>query len=187
MRENDFSRFAIKHYTITGRHFLRHITERGIRIEAVQPDDAVTYLRHRRQQYRRRNGRFPADETDWRSHYTSPIYTLLRLAQGAWPPPTVLESRVESFKHNLKQEHFRPGTVRQYLEQARLFLAYLERQEVGIEHAKPDIHRLVRVTAFRWLGRSSAGWVEDARLSRAHADSRRPPVAKNGRDNRIPA
>ena len=135
MRESDFSRFATKQYTVNGRRFLRHMAERGIRIESVQPGDVAAYLRHRRREYRRRSGYFPVDETDWRSRYTSAINMLLRLAQGKWPPPTALESCVESFKKGLEQEHLRPGKVRQYVEQARLFLAYLERRQVSPEHA----------------------------------------------------
>ena len=137
MRENGFSRFAIKHYTINGRHFLRHITGREIRIESVRPDDVTAYLCLRRREYQRRNGHLPDDDTDWRSRYTSSIYLLLRLVQGVWPLPTALESRVQSFKRALQKERLRPGTVRQYLEQARLFLAFLGRQGLRPEHAKP--------------------------------------------------
>lgn len=63
---------------------------------------------------------------------------LLRLAQGTWPPLTSLESRVQAFKATLQAEQLRPDTIRQYLEQARLFLAYLERQQVALEHATPQ-------------------------------------------------
>lgn len=62
---------------------------------------------------------------------------LLRLAQGTWPPLTSLESRVQAFKETLEQEQLRPDTIRQYLEQARLFLAYLERQHLSLERATP--------------------------------------------------
>ena len=137
MRENGFSRFAIKQYTINGRHFLRHISGRGTRIDRVQPDDVAAYLRVRRGEYQRRKGHLPEDDTDWRSRYTASIHMLLRLAQGVWPPPTALESRVQSFKQTLQKERLSPGTVRQYLEQARLFLTYLELQELQIEHVKP--------------------------------------------------
>jgi hypothetical protein len=95
------------------------------------------YLRLRRREYQRRKGHLPEDDTDWRSRYTASIHLLLQLAQGVWPPPTALESRVASFKEMLQKEHLRPGTVRQYVEQARLFLAYLERQELRIGDAKP--------------------------------------------------
>jgi len=137
MRENGFSRFAIKQYTINGRHFLRHISRRGTRIDRVQPDDVAAYLRLRRLQYQRRKGHLPEDDTDWRSRYTASIHMLLRLAQGVWPPPTALESRVASFRQTLQKERLRPGSVRQYVEQARLFLTHLERQELGIEHVEP--------------------------------------------------
>jgi len=63
---------------------------------------------------------------------------LLRLAQGAWPPLTALESRVQAFKETLQQEQLRPDTIRQYLEQARLFLSYLDRQQVLLERATPQ-------------------------------------------------
>jgi hypothetical protein len=63
---------------------------------------------------------------------------LLRLAQGAWPPLTSLESRVQTFKETLQGERLRPDTIRQYLEQARLFLAYLDRQQLLLERVTPQ-------------------------------------------------
>ena len=109
MRRSDFSRCAIKQYTSTGRHFLKHIARRGIRLKSVRPDDVETYLRVQRQAYRRRHGRFPADEPEWRSRITPSAHMLLRLAQGVWPPLTALESRVQDFKETLQQERLRPG------------------------------------------------------------------------------
>jgi hypothetical protein len=49
-----------------------------------------------------------------------------------------LESRVQTFKETLEQEQLRPETIRQYLDQARLFLAYLERQQLLLECATPQ-------------------------------------------------
>ena len=115
MRESDFSRWAIKQYTSNGRHFLNHIVGRGIRLKVVRPDDVEEYLRTQRRRYQRRNGHNPADEAEWRSSHTAGIHTLLRLAQGSWPPLTSLESRVQAFKETLEQEQLRPDTVRQYL------------------------------------------------------------------------
>lgn len=137
MRQSDFSRWAIKQYTVYGRHFLNHIRSHGIHLGAVQTNDVDAYLRAQRQRYRRRHGHDPSDDTDWRSRYTASAHMLLRLAQGTWPPPTALELCVQAFKERLQQEQLRPGTVRQYLEQARLFLDYLDRQQVQLERATP--------------------------------------------------
>jgi site-specific recombinase XerD len=63
---------------------------------------------------------------------------LLRLAQGEWPPLTSLESRIRAFKETLQQEQLRPDTIRQYLEQARLFLEYLGRQQLLLERVTPQ-------------------------------------------------
>ena len=145
MRESDFSRWAIKQYTCNGRHFLNHIVGRGIRLKAARPDDVEEYLRTQRQRYRRRHGHRPADEAEWRSRYTSSAHMLLRLAQGTWPPLTSLEARVQTFKETLEQEQLRPETIRQYVEQARLFLEYLERQQVLLERATPqDLDEFIR-------------------------------------------
>jgi integrase/recombinase XerD len=138
MRESDFSRWAIKQYTCNGRHFLNHIVGRGIRLKTAGPDDVEEYLRTQRQRYRRRHGHRPADEAEWRSRYTSSAHMLLRLAQGVWPPQTSLETRVQVFKETLEQEQLRPETIRQYLDQARLFLAYLERQQLLLERVTPQ-------------------------------------------------
>src|SRR5260370_26047691 len=107
-------------------------------MKAERPADVEEYLRTQRQRYRRRHGHRPTDEAEWRSRYTSSAHMLLRLAQGAWPPPTSLESRVQAFKETLEQEQLRPETIRQYLDQARLFLAYLDRQQVLLERATPQ-------------------------------------------------
>lgn len=66
------------------------------------------------------------------------IQILLRLAQGRWPPPDATDLRLERFKAKLQSERLRPGTVRQYLEQARLFLTYLDRQQIQPENVKPE-------------------------------------------------
>ena len=138
MREGDFSRWAIKQYTSSGRSFLDHIRSRGIALQVASPDDVKAYLRVRWHQYRRRCGHQAVDEAEWRSRHTASAHMLLRLAQGTWPPLTSLESRVQSFKETLQQEQLRPDTIRQYLEQARLFLAYLDRQQVALERATPS-------------------------------------------------
>lgn len=144
MRESDFSRWAIKQYTSNGRGFLSHIEKRGIRLKVVRPDDVEEYLCTQRRRYCRRNGHQPADEAEWRSRHTAGLHMLLRLAQGTWPPLTSSESRVQAFKETLQQEQLRPDTIRQYLEQARLFLAYLERQHLSLERATPcDLDKFI--------------------------------------------
>src|SRR6202022_181865 len=104
MRQSDFSRWAIKQYTAVGRHFLKHIVSRGIHLDAVSPEDVEVYLRAQRRRYRRTHGHAPVDDTEWRSRYTSSVHTMLRLAQGTWPPLTSLESCVRAFKEKLQHE-----------------------------------------------------------------------------------
>jgi tetratricopeptide (TPR) repeat protein len=55
--------------------------------------------------------------------------------KGARPPLTSLEARVQTFKETLEQEQLRPETLRQYLDQARLFMVYLGRQQLLLERA----------------------------------------------------
>jgi integrase/recombinase XerD len=138
MQQSDFSRRAIRQYTTVGRHFLKYIVSRGTRLDAVSPEDVEAYLRAQRRRYRRSHGHAPLDDAEWRSRYTASVHTLLRLAQGTWPPLTSLESSVQAFKEKLQHEQLRPDTVRQYLEQARLFLSYLDQQQIRLERATPQ-------------------------------------------------
>jgi integrase/recombinase XerD len=121
-----------------------------MQVEAVQPSDVTLYLHRQRQQYRRRNGHLPEDDTDWRSQYTPSIHALLRLAQGGWPPPCVLKSRLTSFKEALRADDLRPKTVRRYFAQARLFLTHLvchrvEPEQVTLEHIDAFIAARLRI------------------------------------------
>jgi site-specific recombinase XerD len=133
-----FSRFAIKQYSNNARSFLRHVEGRGVRLESVRLNDVKRYLSDQRRRYRRRNGHPPADDTAWRSRFTAGIHMLLRLAQGEWPPPTPLESRVKRLREELRAEGLQPDTVRQYLESARLFLGFLERRGIEPERVAPE-------------------------------------------------
>jgi site-specific recombinase XerD len=63
---------------------------------------------------------------------------LLRLAQGVWPPLTPLDSCVQAFKKTLQQEQLRPESVRRYVDQARLFLAYLKQRRLLLERVTPE-------------------------------------------------
>jgi site-specific recombinase XerD len=60
---------------------------------------------------------------------------LLRLAQGMWPPESSQESCIQALKENLQREQLGVGTVGQYLQHARQFLAYLDRQQIPVERA----------------------------------------------------
>jgi site-specific recombinase XerD len=60
---------------------------------------------------------------------------LLRLAQGTWPPESSRESCVQALKESLQREQLGVGTVEQYLQHARQFLAHLDRQQIPLERA----------------------------------------------------
>jgi hypothetical protein len=87
---------------------------------------------------------------------------LLRLAQGMWPPESSQESCVQALKENLQREQLGVGTVGQYLQHARQFLAYLDRQQIPIERAlQGNIDSFIaeRLRVYRKkYGRHLIGW-----------------------------
>ena len=60
---------------------------------------------------------------------------LLRFAQGTWPPESSVETCVQALKESLQREQLGVGTVEQYLQHARQFLAHLDRQQIPLERA----------------------------------------------------
>ena len=149
MRERDFTLPVIANYTNKARDFLAYITERGIELEAVRPDDVESYLHARRQQYRRRHGSAPVSDVDWRSRYTGPIRMLLRLVYGSWPPAA---SSLEALKARLEHEQLGGETISLYLYHARQFLAYLDRQQIPLERvSRQDLDSFIaqRLRSYR--------------------------------------
>ena len=130
MRQRDLSPPVIARYTNKARDFLNYITERGIDLEAVHPDHVESYLRARRQQYRRRHDHSSVSSVDWRSRYTGPIRMLLRLVCGSWPPALPF---LESLKARLEHEQLGGETISLYLYHARQFLDYLDHQQIQLE------------------------------------------------------
>ena len=70
-----------------------------------------------------------------RSGYTAPIHMLLRLAQGTWPPESSLEMCIRALKESFQRERLGAGTVEQYVQHARQFLAHLDRRQIPLERA----------------------------------------------------
>lgn len=129
LRQRDLSPPVIARYTNKARDFLDYISERGIDLKAVHPDDVESYLHARRQQYRRRHGHSPVSDVDWRGEYTAPVRILLRLVHGSWPPAAPC---LDALKARLEREQLGGETISLYLYHARQFLAYLDRQQIPL-------------------------------------------------------
>lgn len=132
-----FSRFALKHYLIVARAFLRHLAAREIAPTAARPSHILSYLKRELTRYRHRQRREPRTLVGWRSHYTAPIHQFFRCAQGVWPPPSDLERRIAGFAAHLHRRHYSRSAVINYRIVARRFLAFLERRTVTVDHARP--------------------------------------------------
>lgn len=132
-----YSRFALKQYRIAARDFLRFLEARGVDPAAARPSHVRSYLKVQLVRRRRRLQREPHDQVDWRSHHTAPIHLFLRMAQGAWPPPSVNGARLASFRTCLRRKHFTPHAVSAYCVVAHRFLKFLVRRAVAVERVQP--------------------------------------------------
>jgi integrase/recombinase XerD len=131
--EHSYSRPATKSYCAVARHFLTYLEERAVAINAVSPDHVGAYLRARLLRYRRQHGRRPRNPNDWYWHSMSPIQALLRLAQGQWPPPSVIASHLDCFRKALDEAGHTKATVRHYIQVGRRFLVYLSEPSISVE------------------------------------------------------
>jgi len=137
LASHDYSRAAVKNYSIVAARFLRYLENRRMSIESVQPASVVTYLDFELKRYRRKYGRDPVAMNDWRWHFLTPIHKLLTLAQGVWPPISAVEARVQWFVAEIKATTHSPSTVRTYTRISRDFLNYLCRKGVGLYDVQP--------------------------------------------------
>jgi hypothetical protein len=142
--ENSYSQFATKDYCVVARQFLTQLERKKVAINVVTQVHVDAYLRERLRRYRRQYGRQPRNLNDWHWHYRSPIQALLRLAQGQWPPPTMIDERLRSFRKGLQKAGHTVATIRHYIQVARRFLIYLGDQSVSAEAAtQVDISRFI--------------------------------------------
>lgn len=137
LADHQYSRLAVKNYSIVARRFLRYVESRSISIESVHAACVVAYLRLELNRYRRRQGRDPGSMSDWRWHLLSPIHKLLALAQGVWPPISSVEARVQWFVAELKAAKHSPSTTGTYARISRNFLGYLDRKGTDLRDVKP--------------------------------------------------
>lgn len=137
LARESYSRSATKTYCIVARNFLRYLDRRQIQVESVRTGDADSFLRVRLRQYRHRHRRRPKNQNDWYWHHVSPITLLLRLAQGQWPPPNEIETRLEWFRKHLEEERLRQRKIQRYLQVGRHFFSFLTDRSVALEVATP--------------------------------------------------
>lgn len=137
LARESYSRSATKTYCIVARNFLRYLDRCQIQVESAHTRDVDSFLRVQLRRYRRRFRRRPKSRNDWYWHHMSPIALLLRLAQGQWPPPNAIETRLEWFRNLLEEEGLKPRTIQRYLQVGRRFLSFLTDRSVALEAAAP--------------------------------------------------
>ena len=142
--ENSYSRFATKNYCLVARRFLTYLERRAVAIKAVTPDHVNAYLRECLRRYRCQYGRRPQNAKDWHWHFMSPLQALLRLAQGQWPPPSMIDSHLHCFRTALNDEHHTTGTIRHYLQVGRRFMIHLNERSISVEAVRQeDVSRFI--------------------------------------------
>lgn len=84
LTQQRYNRVAIHNYCRNADHFLQHLSDRGIALEAVTPDDVSDYLCLAVRRFLKRHGHPPASR--WTSIPRAGIHALLRHALKSWPP-----------------------------------------------------------------------------------------------------
>ena len=133
-REERYQCHVVNRYVGVARRFLVYLEKRGTRVEHAQPADVAGYLRSERQRFHRRHRHAPTTVTRWRNSHTAGVHMLLRVAQGAWPPPLPSMTERDRFQDTLIQQYaawmrdrygLAAETRRDRCAEARRFLAWL--------------------------------------------------------------
>src|SRR5215831_1858607 len=81
----------------------------------------------------------------------SPIQALLRLAQGQWPPASVIDSQLDGFRIALNEARRTRRTIWNYINIARRFLLYLNEQSISVEVASQEhVARFIQLELHRF-------------------------------------
>jgi integrase/recombinase XerD len=86
LRDQGYGSVARRNYPRVASRFLEYLYHHARTVETALPADVEDFLRRERRVYRKRHGRAPPSNPQWRRGRTAPLRLILRLAQGKWPP-----------------------------------------------------------------------------------------------------
>ena len=144
--DQGYSSGARLRYQQVARRFLKYLYEHARTAETALPADVEGFLRQERRAYRKRHGYAPPSIPKWHRQRITPVRTILRLAQGQWPPASEpkLETSRELFHRDLLKSYdlwmdelrgLAAATRVQRIERAHEFLSGLrERSEPNRLH-----------------------------------------------------
>jgi len=84
------------------RHFLKFLGKQQVEASAARPCHLESYLQEARRRYRRRHGHLP-EYKGWQAVHTSSVRILLRVVQGAWPPPAVATTPAKMWQQAIRE------------------------------------------------------------------------------------
>ena len=133
-----FNSVVIHNYCRCAEHFLEHLAQQSIAVDAVTPDDVSGYLQYARQKFRQRHGHPAAPR--WESIPRAGIHALLRLVQKPWPPEARPASPAEALCRSVCNDyrewlHVQRGlakaSIRALMWEGRNFLSWYTARGAG--------------------------------------------------------
>jgi len=165
LRKDDFTPRTLAHYLYRTRHFLSYLEARGIAIEQVKPVDVRAYRWKELTAYRKRHGRQPLNQRQWKTLITAPVNRLLRIVFGVWPPGSEPDPIIEEFRRYLVLQGFSTAVIPSQLSDIRCFLRYLKEHRKALASAQPgDVSRYLKARLELYRRRNGhaphniAGW-----------------------------
>ena len=131
LTQQRYNPLVIHNYCRSAEHFLEHLAQRDIAVDAATPDRVSGYLRYAIRKFRQRHGHPPA--LRWESIPRAGIQALLRLVQKPWPPQPPPASPAEVLCRSVCDEY------REWLDKDR-----------GLAKAS--------IRALMWEGRNFLSW-----------------------------
>lgn len=137
LRRLQYSKGVVGRHAWVARAFLRYLEKEAVRIEEVRPAHVAGFLQLQHERFRKRNGRAPLHEPQWRTIFTSPVHLLLRMLNPDWPPTPPAATREERFHKEVCDGYARwltdlkglsAETLRKNGAAAKEFLEWLVRQ-----------------------------------------------------------
>ena len=103
LTQQRYNPLVIHNYCRSAEHFLEHLAQRDIAVDAATPDRVSGYLRYAIRKFRQRHGHPPA--LRWESIPRAGIHALLRLVQKPWPPEQPPASPAEALCRSVCNEY----------------------------------------------------------------------------------
>lgn len=128
---------VVRRYRLHAPFFLEYLRTRGLQVRCGSPEDVRAYFRVALRISQRNRPGLTRSIRSWRNATKWAVYSVLRFAQGEWPPPSAPPASCLRFRDYLEEAGYCKQAIRLRVRVTQQFLVHLNKRCTPLSAAGP--------------------------------------------------